>query len=75
MNQQHPLLPYLKKYYSNGYIRSTIDVIYILNEVLLALYLLFIPIQVAYYWLLRSPDVLLPITIRMLKCRQASISG
>ena len=50
------MIPVLKRYYSNNYLRMAIDVVYIINEVALSLYLLFIPIQIAYYWLLRSPQ-------------------
>lgn len=47
----------LKSYYSIWQIRTLINVIYVINEILLVVYLLFIPIQVAYYWLLKDADV------------------
>ena len=56
MQPKKKLTPLLKQYYSNDYLRVIIDAIYILNEIFLALYLLFIPIQIAYYWLLKSPE-------------------
>ena len=36
--------------------RGIISAIYVINELFLFLYLMFIPIQIAYFWLLTSPE-------------------
>lgn len=44
----------LSSYSNNQQIRIIINFIYILGEIVLSLYLLFIPIQIAYYWKLKT---------------------
>lgn len=48
---------YLQGYYGLRWMRVVINFIYVINEILLALYLLFIPIQISYYWLLSNGEV------------------
>lgn len=64
---------FLQAYYGKAWIRMAMNFIYIINEILLALYLLFIPIQIAYYWLLSNGEVD-SLIFRMLKFRRALIS-
>jgi hypothetical protein len=44
---------FLKSYYSNWLIRKVSEVVYVANELLLAVYLLLLPLEIAYYWKLR----------------------
>lgn len=46
---------WIKSYYESHIMRGVISAIYVINELFLFLYLMFIPIQIAYYWLLTSP--------------------
>ena len=44
----------LKSYYNNRPMRYFINFLYLVNLIFLCLYLMFIPIQIAYFWLLSS---------------------
>lgn len=55
--QNHLLFLKLDSYYSHEGARVLVNLVYVLSYVCLTLHLLFIPIQIAYFWLLADIDV------------------